>query len=317
MTKSLVLLSGEGTSIPQAEAKALFRAYDPESRFESPERRVLIADSRADPFVIGARVAFSRRVGLLIKDPEEARDIVAERKVRVRSYALREDAEVHDPGDLLADARYNIDLVTPDFEYTLVLGRRDYLALTMPGAMRQGWSKRRPRARPFFHPAAIFPKLSRALVNLSGLREGGLFLDPFCGTGSLAIEAYQAGAVVVASDSAQRMTGGALRNMKHFGQQWLGVVRADAYAHPALPVDAIATDLPYGRASSTRGEPAAHVTMKALESLPHLLRHGSKMVVMHPKGQSVSDGDEVSVEEEHDIYVHKFLTRTITILRRR
>ena len=55
--------------------------------------------------------------------------------------------------------------------------------------MRQDWVIRRPRARPFFHPAAIFPKLSRALVNLSRVGAGEVFLDPFCGTGSLLLEA--------------------------------------------------------------------------------------------------------------------------------
>jgi tRNA G10 N-methylase Trm11 len=317
MNRSLVLLSGEGTSIPAAEAKALFLTYDSGSRFESPEERILLVDSLADPFVVASRVAFSRRVGRLIEGPLAAQKEVLGRRVRVRNFDLVGGKPGPEPRSILKGVDATVDLKNPDFEFTQVRGKKDYMALTKPGEMSQAWSKRRPRARAFFHPSAIFPKLARALVNLSRFRDGEVFLDPFSGTGSLAIEAFEVGARVVASDQAAKMVLGSLTNMRRFGQEWMGVIRADAFCHPVRQVNAIATDVPYGRASSTRGANSWDIVQRTLATMPLLLKEGSRMVVMHPQTLRIEGSAEMALEEEHDLYVHKLLTRTITVLRRR
>lgn len=317
MNRSLVLLSGEGTSIPEAEARALFLTYDPGSRFESPEKRILLVESLADPFIVGSRVAFSRRVGHLIEGPLDAQKEVLGRRVRLRNFDLGGKKPGLDPRSVLEGVDATVDLENPDFEFSLVRGKKDYVVLTKPGEMSQAWSKRRPRVRTFFHPSAIFPKLARALVNLSRFREGEVFLDPFSGTGSLAIEAFEAGARVIASDQAAKMVTGSLANMRHFGQEWMGVIRADAFSQPVRQVDAIATDIPYGRASSTRGADPGDIAQKALAAMPLLLKEGSRMVVMHPQTLRIEGSAEMALEEEHYLYIHKLLTRTITVLRRR
>ncbi len=319
MNRSLVLLSGEGTTIPEAEARALFLTYDPASTFELLESRLLVARSRADPFLVGSRIAFSRRVGMLLEEARDAAASVRGRKVRLRTFHLGERKGEPDPRSVLRGVDgASVDLDDPDFEFTLVKGKeRDYLALTSPGTMSQGWSLRRPRARPFFHPSAIFPKLSRAMVNLTRFKEGDVFLDPFAGTGSLALEAAESGAQALVSDQSSRMARGSLSNMKHYRQDWLGAVRADAFSLPLTAVDAIATDLPYGRASSTRGKATAEVARAAIQSLPLLLREGSRMVLMHPNTVEVGGSPLLAVEEEHHLYVHRLLTRTITVMRRR
>ena len=155
------------------------------------------------------------------------------------------------------------------------------------------------------------------MVNLTRCREGEVLLDPFAGTGSILLEAAQVGALPLASDQTSTMSRGSLANMKKFGQSWLGVIRADAISLPVTRVDAIATDAPYGRASSTRGSGAATIIERALDCFPNLLKSGSRMVLMHPKEVPIHDTAELVVEEEHHLYVHKRLTRTITILRRR
>jgi len=317
MNRSLVLLSGEGTSVPEAEAKALFLMYDPTSKFESPEERVLLVESNADPFLVSSRIAFARRVGILLGEVAEAQRMVAGKKVRFRRFSIDTRTKAVDPGSVLEGLDAEIDLIRPDYEITLVQGGRNYLALTRPREMIQQWSERRPRRRAFFHPSAIFPKLSRALVNLSRCKQGSLFLDPFAGTGSLTIEAAAIGAEMVAADQVAKMASGALANMKHFHQEWLGVVRADAFASPFREIDAIATDVPYGRASSTRGMAQESVVAQAVAVLPSLLRKGGHLVLMHSRQNAVTETRDLAVEEEHYLYVHKRLTRAITILRRR
>jgi tRNA G10 N-methylase Trm11 len=314
--RSLVLLSGERSSLPEAEAKALFLAYDQESTFHSPEERVIVAHSNANPFQISSRIAFARRVGVLLDDPSDAGDLVKGKKVRLRNFDLSARPPL-DPERILRGIDAEVDLVEPDFEFTLVRGREDYLALSAPSKMRQGWSKRRPRSRAFFHPSAMFPKLARALVNLSRCRENEVFFDPFAGTGSLVIEASLVGARAVGMDLEAAMAGGALSNMHLYHLQGFGVLRGDAFAPPLRQVDAISTDMPYGRASSTKGRIKEDVMARAVSSLPEILGRGSRLVLMHPENLAVSDSSTLDPEEEHQLYVHKLLTRTISVLRRR
>jgi tRNA G10 N-methylase Trm11 len=314
--KSLVFLSGEPTPLPEAEARALFLAYDSSSKFETPERRVMLVESAVDPFLISRRIAFARRVGMLVEGPSRVSSLLRGKTVRLRNFDLG-TRPLFDPARYLKGFEGVVDLRSPDYELTLIRGREEYLALTIPGGMRQGWSLRRPRVRPYFHPVATFPKLSRALVNLSGCTEGQIFLDPFCGTGSFPLEAAVIGAQVVAIDRAEAMARGSLANMNHFSQHWLGVVRAESRLPPLTLVDAIATDVPYGRASSTMGADRGRILKDALDSLPPILRRGSRMVVMHSAADEVPSTRELVVEEEHDLQVHKKLTRRISVLRRR
>lgn len=316
-SRSLVLLSGEGTTIPSSEAKSLFLTYDQASRFESPSPRLLIAESEADPFLVGRRIAYARRVGVLVDGPPQANPMLKGKRVRFRSFDLIPGLPPPDPAEYLAGADATIDLVSPDLELTLVRADREYLAVTSPGTMAQRWAERRPRRRPYFHPSAIFPKLSRALVNLSRCGEGRTFLDPFAGTGSIPLEAHLVGAVVVAMDRDAKMTRGALANMKGLGQGWGGVVRASSPSLPVSRVDAVATDIPYGRASSThRGDPQLILEL-ALAALADVCVPGSHIVMMHPQEVKARGGPDLLPVEEHHLHVHKHLTRTITVLRRR
>ena len=312
-----MLLSGERITVPASEAKALFLAADPGSTFDAPEPRVLIADSKADPLAVGARVAFARRVGYLLRSPPDASEFLTGHRVRFRSFDLSPRMSKPDPGEYLEGIGAAVDLTDPEYELTLVRGERDYLAVTAPSHMLQGWSRRRPRSRPFFHPSAIFPKLSRALVNMSRCKQGDLFLEPFAGTGSIAIEASLVGAEVVAIDLADEMVRGASSNMRHYGQDWLGVVRADSVDIPVRGVRAVATDIPYGRASSTRGRSPELLLALVLPELAGAMYQGSFLVLMHHKGLAVEPTSEFAIEEEHHLQVHKLLTRTITVLKRK
>jgi tRNA (guanine10-N2)-dimethyltransferase len=317
----LFLLSGEGTTIPAAEAAALARAQDQSADVEVQEDRIVIASGGVDAGKIASRVAFSKRVGSLIPDGKlngDQLNLLRFGTYRVRVFELGQGRRDSDGlvSDIAERVGGRVSLEQPDLEVTIVRGTKDYIALSRPSLMRQDWSRRRPRARPFFHPAAIFPKLSRALVNLSRVGEGEVFLDPLCGTGSLLLEAGEIGAFPLGADRAEAMVRGALRNMSSFRQDWLGVVRADIGRTSILRADGIATDIPYGRASSTSGSSPEAIIAKLRETSAALLKRGKRLVVMHPDTLKVDGADDFAVEEEHHLYIHSKLTRTISVLRR-
>ena len=314
---ALVLLSGEGTTLPLAEARALFLSEDPHTSFKIAQYPLLLAETEADPFAVGSRIAFARRVGRAVDSPAEAAEMLHGRRVRVRVFDIRAGLPDPDEGSYLEGIDATIDLKAPQLELTVVRGDDTYFAVSDPMSMKQGWSRRRPRQRRFFHPSAIFPKLARALVNMTRCKPGEVFLDPFAGTGSLTIEADMVGAAPIAVDLSERMTVGSLRNMHQFSQEWLGVIRSDSFKIPVTRVGAIATDVPYGRAASTGGRPQGGLLGEALEVLPGLLEAGRRMVVMHSDQTQVESTSKLELEEEHSLYVHKLLTRTISIFRRR
>ncbi len=317
----LFFLSGEPTSIPEAEARALILTYDPSAEIARPEERIIIATTSADPYEISRRIAFARRVGLLIPDGELQSDhlrMLSGSSYRVRVYGrARENSGSRETINRLAsqtDAK--IDLRTPEFEISVIGGSRNYFTLTRPNEMRQGWVSRRPRSRAYFHPAAIFPKLARALVNLTRVREGGTLLDPYVGTGSLLIEGFLVRAKCVGVDISGKMVRGSLANGKKLEQEWLGIVRADTSLLPVNSVDAIVTDVPYGRASSGEGSDTASHLEALANSTRRILKCGGRAVIMHPKQVEILPSENLEVEEEHQLPVHRKLTRTITVLRR-
>ncbi|HVC27404.1 MAG TPA: hypothetical protein VND40_04515 [Nitrososphaerales archaeon] len=317
------MLSRESTGIPEAEARALVGDLDPTAKFESPEGGLLIAETSADPSGIEARVAFSRRVGLLVPDGhlgEEHISLLRRGTYRVRVFGEGDGGKGEEAiiSSIAEKVEGKVSLDAPDREVSAYVGKdgsRTYLAITMPRSMRQGWATRRPRSRAFFHPSAIFPKLSRALVNLSGVQPGEAFMDPFCGTGSLLIEASIIGAEPLGIDIARKMVRGARRNSIKYGQPWLGLVRADSRSLPIREVSAVATDIPYGRASSAGGLRSSEILRSLVEGAPAVLPEGGKLVVMHPKSLQVDAGG-LRVEQELEIYVHRTLTRAITVMRK-
>jgi putative methyltransferase (TIGR01177 family) len=323
----LFILSGEATGIPEGEARSLVEDLDPGARFERPEDGILLAETSADPSAIEPRVAFSRRVGRLIPDGEmDAGEISLLRRGTYRVRVFGDGDGREGEREIISSVAEKVDgrvsLEAPDREVSAFVGpggRKTYIAITSPRSMRQGWAKRRPRSRAFFHPSAIFPKLSRALVNLSGVQPGETFLDPFCGTGSLLIEASIVGADPVGVDLARKMVRGARRNSIKYGQAWLGIVRADSRSPPLREASAIATDIPYGRASSAGGSESGEILKSLLAEALGVLAVGKKLVVMHPKSidaARLAEGAGFRVDQEHDIYVHRMLTRTISVLRR-
>lgn len=319
--KILILLSGEPSTLPEAEARALLLLYDPSAVVERVEPRVLIAETSSSPGPIEARIAFARRVGELVEGTnldKRVRRILSRGTFGLRRFTLGK--EHRDVGELerllLSQVEGEVDLKSPDHELSVVAGNHTYVALTRPALMKQGWRSRRPRARPFFHPTAIFPKLARALVNLSGLKEGQVLLDPFAGTGSILLEAAVAGLLPVGLDIDKAMAKGALLNQGEFSQSWLGLIHADAGYVPLKKVDGIVTDVPYGRTSSAYGKKTDAIVGQLLNDSAKLLQRGGLMVVMHPDTSRVGDSSHFAVEGAHHLYIHSKLTRVVTVLRR-
>ena len=192
-----------------------------------------------------------------------------------------------------------------------------FLGLKLSEVPKGSFTARRPSRRPFFHPAAMMPKLARCMVNLARARPGELVLDPFCGTGSILIEAALMGCRVVGADISPRMAFGCLLNARYVGVEPEAIIVADALSPPCIRADRVVTDPPYGRSATTAGRGARELYEVFLSLLPELLPKGHMACLAAPStlevGQIASQAG-LKLVETHYYFVHANLTRELVVL---
>ena len=103
---------------------------------------------------------------------------------------------------------------------------------------------RKHDAKPYRTSSSLSARLARALVNLVA-PPAQTILDPFCGTGSILLEAAALGLPAFGSDHNIKMATMSRRNLAHFG--YSAQVELGSAQDCSQNVDAIVTDLPYGR----------------------------------------------------------------------
>ncbi|MFQ6135059.1 MAG: hypothetical protein ACE5KU_04520 [Nitrososphaerales archaeon] len=331
--RSLFILSGEDSTIPLGELDALVKTYSSNAKIKIEGHRVALVEGDLDPAVVSKRAAYMRLGGIHIgsvdnPSEEEFRRLDFTKLPDFRSFAARtynftdtdikpdvEAALGHAVKQSFPSAK--VSLKKPDM---LVVGVSCEDAFHICGvdtaSTRRSWYHRRPRIRPFFHPSALYPKFARLLVNLAQIKEGELLLDPFCGTGSILIEAGVIGIRSWGIDISRRMCTGALRNLKHFDISSSGIVSGDASHLQLVRVDGVSTDLPYGRASSTHKRKIGVIAEDLMDNLEALLPKGRYACIVHPHYASIPEGRRFEQVQEHKIYIHRRLTRTITLLKR-
>jgi tRNA (guanine10-N2)-dimethyltransferase len=179
------------------------------------------------------------------------------------------------------------------------------------------FTARRPTSRPFWRSTAMAPRKARCLVNLSGVRRGGRLLDPFCGTGSIPIEAALMGVRTLASDIDPAVVAGAARNVAALGLDVdLRHLDARAWGDTGLRFDAITTDLPYGHVASLKGSEQRDLYRDFLTVAAHILNHDGRMVLMVAQGTLPAPGPGLVVVERFSEVVHDRLTREVVVLQK-
>ncbi len=333
-------LSGEHPTLPLAELKAILEAEDQPYRvlhvFE--QLALLEATPEAAPIVVG-RAGMVKELGLVVAVAEADHDSIVEAAesadwspVRCPFYVKPRFIQGYgstllDASRLAADVGRAVARATgcgvsvskpASTVRVMVSEGAAVLGVVLARQRYSDMRARRPRVRPFFKPGALSPELSRVFVNLARARRGGIYLDPFCGTGGFAVEAALMGARVICGDLDRIMVRGARTNLS-----WLGLVdRCEVYHGDALSpplrggtVDSIGTDPPYGRSTTTARRPVVEVVEGFLHSAAELLRRGGYVSFAMPR--TAGDPEEVLARaglvmvEKHFMRVHRSLTRLL------
>ncbi len=321
------ILSGEHATLPLAELKAILQAYSIDYRIVGSFYKLIEVEAdRAKLELIAGRGGYvaSIKRGVESADLEQflsPQDSFSVRMLRFGGVS-KDLSRVHLEsylGKLLAEKTgAKVDLRSPKKPFRGILaGSLFHLGLIMHQRPKGSIHRRRPRKRAVFHPSTMPPKLARCLVNLSEVRDGETFLDPFCGVGGIAIEASMLGCEVVGVDALSRMVRSARRNLAHFGLKSYGLLRGDARNLPLHSADAIATDPPYGTGASTLKSTTKAILASFLPQAKMILSPGGKVVFASPLGTGAVDLAEshgFKVFDRHELYVHRNLTREILVL---
>jgi tRNA (guanine10-N2)-dimethyltransferase len=340
--KLLLILSGEHQTLPAAEVKAVLEAE--ECKFKicevDPPIMIVEVDDAKIHTLLKERLAMTLEgIELLFKCQANLDDI--ERSIKDVDFDFLEgktmavrvskkapcvnisslDLERKLGAKILERTKKTkVNLRDPDVVLRGVLrGSFYYFGIKLFEVNRGAYDLRRPRYRPFFHPGSLEPRICRVFVNLARPRRGSVFLDPFNGTGGFSIEASIIGCQVIGLDIDDEMCHGALKNLKSLRYDITGVIRGDARKSPFVEgtVDSIATDPPYGRSTSLKKALLEDLINSFLRQSESLLKKGGYLCFAHPAWLTeIKIPSSMTLVEQHDMRVHKSLTRRVTVLRK-
>jgi tRNA G10 N-methylase Trm11 len=152
----------------------------------------------------------------------------------------------------------------------------------------------RDESRPYISKEiSTSPKICRTLLNLAGARAGDTVLDPFCGTGTLLMEAAMLGMKVIGIDIDGDQVQGTKTNLTWFGRDigervYFDVFRGDARNLTNLvhkQVDAVAFEPALGPV--TRKRPTSKEAEEIIKDLTKLYREALTQIalVLRPDGR--------------------------------
>jgi tRNA (guanine10-N2)-dimethyltransferase len=339
VAKLFFLLSGEHETLPASELKAVLEAED--YAFETLEKLDQAIRIEADLNCIEAikrRVAFTRVCGMelfsckaetntimkatrcaSINEVLEDGESFVVRVKHVKNYSSKINGMTLERklGEIVVKEKTKVNLKNPDKTFIGILtGDKFIFGVKLAEIPPKPFVERRPRKKPFFHPSAMPAKLARCMVNLTKTKAGELVLDPFCGTGSMIIEAALIGCRVLGLDIQRRMARGCRKNLAYFNIKPESVIVADARNPPITKIDCMITDPPYGRSTTTLKRTTKQIVEEVLMAVYDMLNNKRRVCMAAPKTLNVgSIATALGYKhlDSHFVYVHRSLTREIAV----
>ena len=215
-----------------------------------------------------------------------------------------------------------VDLSNPEHTiFLLITNDKVYVSEQIATIDRGFYEQRKAHLRPFFSPISLHPKIARALVNITQAKPGDVVLDPFCGTGGFLIEAGLMNMKVIGSDISEEMISGAQKNLLSYHISSFSMINADIASLPdklSNKVDAIITDLPYGKATSTRGEDIHTLYARAMASIQKVLKTNARAIIgSSSEDLKIKKYEQLVHHVSYPLRVHRSLTRWFHVFQKR
>ncbi|MFX1453619.1 MAG: methyltransferase domain-containing protein [Promethearchaeota archaeon] len=338
-------LSGENISLSKFEILSLFKLKNTNvSNVRLIDRLLILSSKKNISKYIASRAALTHDISeLVIESSIEENDIINSLKnidfikyiENKKSFAVR----IQKIGHKNINSEYfekligkiifgsikktlKVDLLHPDILfYGIFAKNKFFFGINNSKKIRSCFKSNSLKSRPFFHPSALNPRLARVMVNLSQIKEDEIFLDPFCGTGSLLIEAFLIGCnQVIGIDISPKMINGAKKNLKKFGVKNMELLVGDSNHIPLKFISGIATDPPYGRSSSTYKKSLIPLLENFFLEISDLILKNRLITIALPSYIKLFELiDKLYFEIKHEFtqYVHSSLTRKIYVIQKK
>jgi len=311
--QSFFVVSGENVKLAKDEIISISKSYDKNTTYKS-DSKLVITDSNVPWIAIAQRATFVRTAGnmvgtfsdlfsefdlSLLHEP----DTFACRAINLSSKRLNLARIENTAGAVIKQvAGTRVSLANPSLTiYLIFTDSQNYLGYSTRLAEPE-----RPE-KVFKSPSELHWKLGRVMVNLAGLNEKEVLCDPFCGTGTILLEAESMGIKSIGIDYDKRMCDGAKKNLAANGFN-SRIINA-GYDHIQKikdKIDGMVTDLPYGISSRSSESPR-----KLVHDFVSILPKKKKFALMCKK--ELVDQIELKPAKKYEIYRHKSLTRMILV----
>jgi len=310
MLQSFFVLPSQYEDLARDEIISISKSYDAKTKSNS-ESRLVILKSKVPWRKVASRATFVRTCGDIIGtfddlskiDPaiSKPQSFVC-RTINLSSRKLSPSLLEKQAGEVLKNRwGSKVSLSNPHcIVYLIITDSEQYL-----GCADLKIEPKLP-IKAIKHPHELDLKLSRCIVNLSGLKEGKTLCDPFCGTGTILLQAESMGIKSIGIDFDSLMCNITRKNLA--ANEFKSKVINSSYneiQNIKNTIDAIVTDLPYGIASRSSVSPK-----KLIKDFVSVVPRRKKLVLVYKKGLDI---EEMSKAKKYEIYRHKSLTRVIAV----
>jgi tRNA (guanine10-N2)-dimethyltransferase len=328
--------SKEQCALSCAEILACLYAETPTYTVVDANEDVLLVEMDTDEMVVrnlADRLAFTFLIDeLLFSCPAAIHDIGEQAKqhplamegtiairCKSRTSSLVSSRVIDRLGDVYTRNR-KVDLTNPEIELrAIVTEKTAYVGIKKAAINTSHFQQRRGHFRPFLSPITLHPKIARALVNLSSVKKNEVLLDPFCGTGGILIEAGLLGVHVIGSDVEKKMIEGCRKNLVfyHLKDFELYCVDVGDIRNNVCSVDAVVTDFPYAKATTTKGERLQQLYNRGFEHISYVLKKNGRAVIGLSSKEMIAVGKNyLSLVDIFPIRAHRSLTRYFVVYKK-
>ena len=310
MPQSFFILSGQHPELARDEIISITKSYDTKATFLKDSRLVLVR-STAPWKKIAKRATFVRTSGIIVSTIDDLLETklhlakpktFACRVINLSSKRVNARQMESEAGAILMKKwGFQVSLSDPEVTvYLIITDDKKYLGYA-EGVM----VSKRPK-KIIKHPTELDWKLARCMVNLAQLKEGKTICDPFCGTGTILLEAESMGIHSIGIDFDGKMCDIAEKNLAENGYH-SKIINSTYHDIQKIKdkIDGIITDVPYGVSSKASMSPK-----KILQDFLSILPKKIKLVIVYKKGLDV---DALGKAKKYEIFRHKSLTRVIAV----
>ena len=308
--QSFFVLPGQYEDLARDEVVAISKSYDSKTRFKVHPRLVIL-DTKVPWKKIAKRATFVRNCGYILDTFDDISKIDLSipkprsfvcRTINLSTKKLSPSLLERQAGAVLKKKLdTKVSLSNPEVViYLIITNSKQYIGYAD--------SKIEPKmpVKTIKHPHELDLKLSRCIVNLSGLKEGDTLLDPFCGTGTILLQAEAMKIKAIGIDYDEIMCKITRKNLQVNGFS-SKIINSTYHEMQNIrnKVDAIVTDLPYGISSKSSISPK-----KLIKDFASMVPKRKKLVMVYKKGLDIPEMDKA---KKYEIYRHKSLTRVIAV----